>query len=90
VGCGEAGGRDTGSEAGDIAVAVSAGGASDCGLCVEGGEGESRADDCGGDCVDGGAALVSLFSAQSARADADGFAAAGRDERINILMCPGI
>jgi len=35
VGCGEAGGRDTGSEAGDIAVAISAGGASDCGLVLK-------------------------------------------------------
>jgi hypothetical protein len=36
---------------------------SDCGLCVEGREGESGADGGGGDCFDGGAALVSLFSA---------------------------
>ena len=68
------GGAD--SEAGDIAVALSAGGASDCGLCNEGGEGESGADHRGGDCDDCGAALVSLFSAQSARTDADGAAAA--------------
>ena len=37
---------------------------------------ESGADGRGGDCDDGGAALVSLFSAQSARTDADGAAAA--------------
>ena len=65
-----------GSEAGDAAVAVSAGGASDCGLRVEGGEGESGAYGCGGDRNDGGATLVSLFSAQSAGTDADGAAAA--------------
>ena len=68
---------DAGSEAGYIAVAVSARGASDRGLCVEGREGECGSDGRSGDCDDGGAALVSLFSAQSARSDADGAAAAG-------------
>ena len=40
-------------------------------------KGESGTNGFGGDCFDCGTALVSLFSAQSARAGADGFVAAG-------------
>ena len=75
---GTASGGSADSKAGDTAVAVPAGGASHCGLCVEGGEGKSGAHGGGGDCVHGGAALVPLFPAQSARADVDGVAASGR------------
>jgi len=67
---------ESGAKGGDFVFPVSAGGASDCGLRVEGGEGESGAYGCGGDRNDGGATLVSLFSAQSAGTDADGAAAA--------------
>src|ERR1700674_3001218 len=84
---GRSAGGDAGSEAGDIAVAVSAGGASDRGLCVEGGEGECGSNGRGGDCDDGGAALVSLFSVQSARTDVNGAAAARRGWTDQYCKC---